>query len=67
MQIHAVLNDGDELIVGGTKLQFQAVGDTPLSLFKPRKDSSSSWTGRIIIAIVILTGTIVVGLNQGWF
>ena len=62
MQSKAILQDGDELIVGGTLLKFQCVGDKPLSYAKPAKSGSSS--GKIIAALVV-TAAVVAALVFG--
>ena len=52
MQARAVLQDGDEVIVGGTQLKFQSIGEQPLNYAKQAKRASGS--NKIIIAAVIL-------------
>lgn len=67
MQIRAVLNDGDELIVGGTKLQFQSKGDIPLSLYTPRSDDSGlSMVTKVVGALVVIGVAIAIAINQSW-
>lgn len=64
MQIRAVLQDGDEITVGGTKLKFQAVGDVPLSYFKPGRSKSAS--SKIIWLIAIVGAGVAIGFTLGW-
>ncbi|TQV89777.1 FHA domain-containing protein [Aliikangiella coralliicola] len=52
MQARSVLQDGDELVVGGTLLKFQCVGDKPLNYAKP--SGGSSGTGKAIAAVVVV-------------
>ena len=52
MQAKAILEDGDELIVGGTLLKFQCVGDKPLSYAKP--SGSKGGGGKIIIGLLVV-------------
>ncbi|TQV72882.1 FHA domain-containing protein [Aliikangiella marina] len=52
MQSRAVLQDGDEIIVGGTRLKFQSVGDQPLSYGTAVQEKSSP-TGLIIGVILV--------------
>ena len=64
MQIRAVLQDGDEIIVGGTKLKFQSEGDIPLNYFKPRR---SKWASIRFIWLFLLAGVAaIVAYTQGW-
>lgn len=64
MQIRAVLQDGDELIVGGTKLKFQSVGEVPLNYFKPKNSKSAS--SKIIWFILLVGAGLVAAFTQGW-
>jgi|GEM_PF-2529724 len=59
MQPRAVLQDGDELAVGGTILKFQSIGEQPLNY--ARQSQSQSSTGKIVMGIVVVVA-IVVGL-----
>ncbi len=59
MQAKAILQDGDELIVGGTLLKFQSTGDKPLSYRKPQPKKSSG-NGLLIMGILVL-GIVVAG------
>ncbi|MET1255805.1 FHA domain-containing protein [Aliikangiella maris] len=59
MQSRAVLQDGDEVIVGGTLLKFQSVGDQPLNYASQSVQKSQS--NRIAIG-VILIGVILAGV-----
>lgn len=52
MQSRAVLQDGDEVIVGGTQLKFQSVGEQPLNYAKQAKAGSSK--SLLIIGAVVL-------------
>ncbi len=64
MQIRAVLQDGDELIVGGTKLKFQSLGDIPNNYFKPRRKKSGSMK---FIWLIIVAGAVgAIAYTQGW-
>ncbi len=64
MQIRAVLQDGDEIIVGGTKLKFQSVGDVPLNLSKPKHSKSVS--SKIIWFILIVSAGAVIAFTKNW-
>jgi len=64
MQIRAVLQDGDNITVGGTELKFQSVGETPKNYFTPQ--NSSSFPLKLIIGIVILAGATALAFSQGW-
>ena len=64
MQIRAVLQDGDELIVGGTKLKFQSVGEVPLNYFKPKNSKSAS--SKIIWFILLVGAGVAAAFTQGW-
>jgi len=66
MQIRAVLQDGDEITVGGTKLKFQSVGDTPRDYFTPTRGKKSS-SVKIILTIVMLVGLTGSAYFLGWF
>jgi len=57
MQIRAVLQDGDEITVGGTKLKFQSIGDTPRNYFRPKGEGKSS-SLKLVITIAILAGLV---------
>ena len=56
MQAKAVLHDGDEIIVGGTKLKFQERGETPANHFAPAKEKSSF--NKVIFIVALLVGLI---------
>ena len=65
MQIRAILQDGDEITVGGTRLKFQSVGEMPLSYFKPQ--NKSGFPVKIVIGIIVLLGSAVaLAFSQGW-
>ena len=59
MQARAVLQDGDEITVGGTLLKFQSVGAQPLNY--TRQIKSSSGRGKIILAIIIIIAAVAAG------
>lgn len=63
MQIRAVLQDGDNITVGGTQLKFQSVGDVPLSYFKPKRKKSIST--KLIWVVVVVGIAVVVAYTQG--
>jgi len=52
MQARVVLEDGDEIIVGGTLLKFQSVGDRPLNYAKPDNESTS--LAKILVYLLII-------------
>lgn len=62
MQIRAILQDGDEITVGGTKLKFQSVGATPLSYFTPKHSNTPPKTA-IVIAVLIAIAMLIFVLN----
>jgi len=64
MQIRAVLLNGDEIIVGGTKLKFQDNGDIAERHFVPKEESSSSV--KIVVALVLIVGTAAAVFFSGW-
>ena len=53
MQIRAVLQDGDEVLVGGTRLKFQSVGETPISYFTPKEKKQPSRVKWVFMTFVI--------------
>ncbi|MDQ7048638.1 MAG: FHA domain-containing protein [Enterobacterales bacterium] len=65
MLIKAVLQDGDELTVGGTLLKFQSIGDTPRNYYRPNKSNSAFSKGVVLFASVLVL--IAVGFGLGWF
>jgi len=65
MQIRAMLHDGDEIIVGGTKLKFQSQDDIPRNYFKPQRSKSSSL--KFVWIILALGVVIAVLYTQGIF
>lgn len=52
MQSKVILQDGDDVIVGGSLLKFQCVGELPLTYAKPRKKPKKS--GKFVVAMIIL-------------
>ncbi|WP_196141147.1 FHA domain-containing protein [Aliikangiella sp. G2MR2-5] len=56
MQAKAILQDGDELVVGGTLLKFQSVGDKPLDYAKPMQSSASS--GKLVIGLIAIAAIV---------
>ena len=64
MQARAVLHNGDEIIVGGTKLKFQEGGDTPANHFVPAKEKSSA--KKVVFVIAVLIGLIAAALVLDW-
>lgn len=52
MQARAVLQDGDEVVVGGTHLKFQSIGEQPLNYAKQAKTGSG--INKLIVGIVVL-------------
>ena len=65
MQIRAILQDTDELIVGGTKLKFQSDGEVPKHYFTPKRERS--FPTKLVIAVVVLVGAGVWGFVNNWF
>jgi pSer/pThr/pTyr-binding forkhead associated (FHA) protein len=57
MQSRVIIDDGDEIIVGGTLLKFQSVGDLPLNYAQPKENNSGGGKGLAISVIVIALGT----------
>lgn len=53
MQSRVILEDGDEVIVGGTLLKFQSVGEQPLNYAKPKVNQSVASKGMVIAVIVL--------------
>jgi len=66
MQIRAVLQDGDEITVGGTKLKFQSVGDTPRDYFTPDRGKKSS-PFKLIFTVAIVAVVASLAYYFGWF
>jgi len=65
MQIRAMLHDGDEITVGGTKLKFQSQGEVPQNYYKPQSRKSDLST---FIWLVVIVGVVVaVAYTQGLF
>ncbi len=64
MQTRAVLRDGDEMIVGGTKLKFQDNGETPANYFVPTKEESSMV--KIVFVLTLIAGALAIAYTQGW-
>jgi pSer/pThr/pTyr-binding forkhead associated (FHA) protein len=64
MQIRAILQDGDEIIVGGTKLKFQSQGEVPLNYFKPRGTKSTS--SKLVWFLLLAGIAAAVAYTQGW-
>lgn len=54
MQSQALLQNDDEITVGGTKLKFQSVGDTPLHHFKPKLSNTPSRKTAVIVVLMII-------------
>ena len=63
MQARSVLQDGDELTIGGTLLKFQCVGDQPHNYAIPEVKSLSA--GKIVLVIVIIAAIVVGGYFSG--
>jgi len=64
MQIRAILQDGDEITVGGTRLKFQADGDTPKNYFVPKREKS--FPVKLVVSIVIIAAASVWGFLNDW-
>lgn len=56
MQIRAILQDEDEITVGGTRLKFQAQGDTPKPYFVPKNKQSFPLKTVVSIVVIIVAG-----------
>ncbi len=52
MQSRVILQDGDELIVGGSLLKFQCIGEQPLNYARPVKESGNKTL--LIISVFII-------------
>ncbi|WP_444995057.1 FHA domain-containing protein [Aliikangiella sp. IMCC44359] len=52
MQSRAVLQDGDEIIVGGTLLKFQSVGEQPLN-YKTQHQQKKNMTGLVVSGVIV--------------
>ncbi len=65
MLIRAVLQDGDEVTVGGTLLKFQSIGDTPRNYYRPRQSNGLMSKGVILFAVAVVLAA--VGVALGWF
>lgn len=65
MQIKAILNDGDEIIVGGRKLKFQSSGDSPKAYFSPTKKNISLI--KYVVPVVILVAAMAAFYSKNWF
>ncbi|MBV1908816.1 MAG: FHA domain-containing protein [Kangiellaceae bacterium] len=57
MQIRAILQHEDEITVGGTKLKFQSVGETPNNYFVPKRKKSSSFKWVVAFVLFVAAGT----------
>ena len=64
MQAKAVLQDGDEITVGGTLLKFQSVGEQPLSYAKPQDEKSivGKVIGGLIVVALVVAGLVLSGV-----
>ena len=65
MQIRAILQDGDEIIVGGTKLKFQSQGDIPRNYFVPKR-GSSRFPFKWVASILLVAGLAAWGFLTEW-
>ncbi len=65
MQIRAILQDGDEITVGGTRLKFQSKGDVPRIYFVPKR-SASRVPKKILIAGIVIVALGVWGYFTNW-
>jgi pSer/pThr/pTyr-binding forkhead associated (FHA) protein len=64
MQIKAILQNEDEITVGGTRLKFQSIGETPKNYFTPRRSKSS--VAKVIIILAVIAGAGFFAFSQGW-
>jgi len=60
MQIQAILQDGDEIIVGGTHLKFQSKGDVPLNHFTPASKKSSPVKGIMVLVVIAVIALVTI-------
>jgi pSer/pThr/pTyr-binding forkhead associated (FHA) protein len=65
MQIRAILQDGDEITVGGTRLKFQSKGDVPRSYFVPKR-AGSRFPFKTIISIIFIVALVAWGSMTNW-
>lgn len=65
MQIRAILQDGDEIIVGGTKLKFQSQGDIPKNYFVPKR-GTSRFPFKWLVTILVVAAVAAWGYLTQW-
>ena len=58
MQIQAILQDGDEITVGGTRLKFQSRGEVPLNYFTPASKKSFPVKGIVFVVVIVVVALI---------